>query len=410
MSAYDLTRQESIDLLVKTAMEYGVTDRKQLAYILGTAQHESDDFRASSEYDGPNQAIRNGYSGGENYYGRGYVQVTHDHRYDVMADTLGDPRIRDNPDIVAQEARLGAETTVVGMVRGLYTGVGIDQYINGDRTDYEAARAVVNGTDRATHIADLARTWEQNLDEVIDRVTAAGLTSRVMPGSPTLDGDLRRGEVGPEVRRLQEALAGDGANITPDGNFGNGTRDAVLDYQRQNDLPETGVADAAMLRALGVEHQQGSPMPRQEGEMQAPDPANPLHPDHGLMEKIRSAVCELDTQAGKGWDTASDRICARALVAAKEMGFTDKDELRLAFNNPTDKLAGGEILHIARTGQNASPDLAANRAHFMTEEALRTPVEDSYRQAEQITKVQTQQIEQQELQQRQQSEQQLMRM
>lgn len=252
MSAYGLTRDQNVELLVRTALEYGVTDRRQIAYIIGTAQHETDNFATSREYDGPNQAIRNGYGGGENYYGRGYVQVTHDRNYDRMATTLGDPRIRTNPDIVAQEATLGAQTTVVGMSRGLYTGVGLDRYINSQNADYTDARAVVNGTDRAAHIAGLARTWEQNLPDIIDRVTAQGITPRAMPGSPMADGSLSVNERGPEVARMQEALRQRGFELTPDGLYGNGTRGIVEQYQRQNGLPATGTADRETLSSLGV--------------------------------------------------------------------------------------------------------------------------------------------------------------
>lgn len=252
MSAYGLTRDQNVELLVRTALEYGVTDRRQIAYIVATAQHETDNFNTSREYDGPNQAIRNGYGGGENYYGRGYVQVTHDRNYDRMAATLGDPRISANPDIVAQEATLGAQTTVVGMARGLYTGVGLDRYINPQNADYTAARAIVNGTDRADHIAGLARTWEQNLPDIIDRVTAQGITPRAMPGSPMTDGALSVNERGPEVARMQEALRQRGFELTPDGLYGNGTRGIVEQYQRQNGLPATGTADRETLSSLGV--------------------------------------------------------------------------------------------------------------------------------------------------------------
>lgn len=252
MSAYGLTRDQNVELLVRTALEYGVTDRRQIAYIVATAQHETDNFATSREYDGPNQAIRNGYGGGENYYGRGYVQVTHDRNYDRMATTLGDPRISTNPDIVAQESALGAQTTVVGMARGLYTGVGLDRYINPQNADYTAARAIVNGTDRADHIAGLARTWEQNLPDIIDRVTAQGITPRAMPGSPMADGSLSVNERGPEVARMQEALRQRGFELTPDGVYGNGTRGIVEQYQRQNGLPPTGTADRDTLSSLGV--------------------------------------------------------------------------------------------------------------------------------------------------------------
>ena len=252
MSAYGLTRDQNVELLVRTALEYGVTDHRQIAYIVATAQHETDNFNTSREYDGPNQAIRKGYGGGEDYYGRGYVQVTHDRNYDQMATTLGDPRIRTNPDIVAQESALGAQTTVVGMARGIYTGVGLDRYINSQGADYTDARAVVNGTDRADYIAGLARTWEQNLPDIIDRVTAQGITPRAMPGSPMADGSLSVNEKGPEVARMQEALRQRGFEVTPDGIYGNGTRGIVEQYQRQSGLPATGTADSATLTSLGV--------------------------------------------------------------------------------------------------------------------------------------------------------------
>lgn len=252
MSAYNLTREQNVDLLVRTALEYGITDRRQLAYILATAQHETDNFATSREYDGPRQAIRNGYDGGANYYGRGYVQVTHDHRYEQMATTLGDPRIRTNPDIVAQDARIGAQTTVVGMARGLYTGVGLDRYINSEGADYVGARAIVNGTDRAGLIAGYARNWEQQIDGIVDRVSAQGITPRPMPGSPMADGSLSVRERGPEVARLQEALRRNGADIASDGLYGPGTRNAVEQYQRREGLSPSGTADAETLRRLGV--------------------------------------------------------------------------------------------------------------------------------------------------------------
>lgn len=274
MSAYGLTRDQNVELLVRTALEYGVTDRRQIAYIVATAQHETDNFATSREYDGPNQAIRNGYGGGENYYGRGYVQVTHDRNYDRMATTLGDPRISTNPDIVAQESALGAQTTVVGMARGLYTGVGLDRYINPQNADYTAARAIVNGTDRAEHIAGLARTWEQNLPDIIDRVTAQGVTPRAMPGSPMADGALSVNERGPEVARMQEALRQRGFELTPDGLYGNGTRGIVEQYQRQNGLPPTGTADRDTLSSLGVTQIVPLPNAATPTAPTAPPPAN----------------------------------------------------------------------------------------------------------------------------------------
>lgn len=390
MSAYGLTRNENVELLVRTALEYGVTDQRQIAYILATAQHESDNFRTAREYDGRSQALRLGYSGGADYYGRGYVQVTHDHRYEAMAQVLGDRRISRDPDVVAREPRIGSQTTVVGMVRGLYTGVGLDQFINDHRKDNVGARAVVNGSDQAARIAGYAQAWEQNVQGVIERVRHDGIVPRLMPGSPMSDGSLRRGEMGPEVRRLQEALVRDGAVMKPDGNFGRGTKAAVEAWQLRHDMPVTGVADRDMLKALGVEPQQGRAevSRRQSNALHLPDDAN--HVDHALHQKLREQVRSLDQQAGKSWDDISERLAASALLMARENGFNARDDLQLAFNRPTERHAGGETLHLTRLGAHASPDPAANRAHISTADAVAMPVDERLRQVEVVSQQQAQ--------------------
>ena len=330
MSAYGLTREQNVDMLVRTALEYGITDRRQIAYILATAQHETGDFRTAREDDGRNQAIRNGYRGGEDYYGRGYVQTTHVDRYAAMDSTLGlNGRLNANPDLAATDPQLSAQMTVVGMARGIYTGVGLDQYINGNRTDYTAARAVVNGNDRADLIAGYAQTWEQNVQGVIDRVTREGITPQVMPGSPMNDGVIRRGEIGPEVRQLQEALVRDGATITADGNFGGGTKAALEDYQRRHNLPVTGAADAALLQTLGVAQQQGQAIPAQQPAPQQPVPAQPTPTQQTPTEQTPAQPVPAQPapvqqtpaqQAGSNWPAPGNFTVNRADKAGEGEG------------------------------------------------------------------------------------------
>jgi peptidoglycan hydrolase-like protein with peptidoglycan-binding domain len=79
------------------------------------------------------------------------------------------------------------------------------------------------------------------------------------PADPPLaDGKLSIGEKGPEVERLQLALKAAGAHdakgnpLNPDKDFGERTREAVLNYQKTHGQPETGVADKKMLTDLGV--------------------------------------------------------------------------------------------------------------------------------------------------------------
>ena len=78
---FGITRQESVALIVKTAVENGVTDPRQIAYMLATAQHETRNFTAPDEDFGRQQARKLGYRGGEEYFGRGYVHLTHIENY-----------------------------------------------------------------------------------------------------------------------------------------------------------------------------------------------------------------------------------------------------------------------------------------------------------------------------------------
>jgi putative chitinase len=65
------------------------------------------------------------------------------------------------------------------------------------------------------------------------------------------DGILRYGADGYEVKALQEQLVAKGYQVgSTDGDFGNGTRAAVLAFQADNDIPTTGEVDGATKAAL----------------------------------------------------------------------------------------------------------------------------------------------------------------
>lgn len=111
-------------------------------------------------------------------------------------------------------------------------------------------------------------------------------------------------------------------------------------------------------------------------------PEQPGHPDHTLLQTLRDGVRRLDTDAGKGWDAFSDRLAASALAMAKANGFSADDDPQLEFNRSTPTLASGELLHLYRRGPGASVDPAANHAVMRTIDALATPVETRYQEAE----------------------------
>lgn len=84
----------------------------------------------------------------------------------------------------------------------------------------------------------------------------------IQPGviSPMQDGVLRRGEQGEEVRRLQEALNRNGAQLPTNGVYGPQTEAAVSDYQRRNNMQSVdGVAGPRTLAALGLAAQTQTP-------------------------------------------------------------------------------------------------------------------------------------------------------
>ncbi|MCD9030248.1 peptidoglycan-binding protein [Luteimonas sp. Y-2-2-4F] len=107
-----------------------------------------------------------------------------------------------------------------------------------------------NGTSNASYYNDIAIDQDRldarlGLDPARER--------SVLIRGALADGRLELDERGEGVRQLQESLQARGYAVgTPDGQFGPNTQARVRDYQRDQGLPQTGVADAAMLESLGV--------------------------------------------------------------------------------------------------------------------------------------------------------------
>jgi predicted chitinase len=156
-------RQRSVTALIQAATAQKLTT-PQIAYILATAEHESDRFATLEEY-----ASGAAYEGradlgntqpgdGRLYKGRGYVQLTGRNNYRAYAKHTG-IRILDLPYILMNWASLSVFVIVDGMMRGAYTGRRLDQFVNKDQQDFRNARRVVNGLDQADKIAAQAQAW-----------------------------------------------------------------------------------------------------------------------------------------------------------------------------------------------------------------------------------------------------------
>lgn len=147
--------------IVAEANKQGVTNKAQLAYILATTVHESgagkhmEEFASGNAYNGRRDLGNTQPGDGPRYKGRGYVQITGRNNYRDWSrrlgiDLVGNPNLAKNP-------ATAAKILVGGMKMGTFTGKKLDDYINGSRTDFNGARRIVNGTDKASTFARTAQ-------------------------------------------------------------------------------------------------------------------------------------------------------------------------------------------------------------------------------------------------------------
>ena len=99
---------------------------------------------------------------GARFKGRGYVQLTGRLNYTRYSDIAGLQLAR-LPIIVMNWPALSVFIIVDGMVRGIYTGRRLSDFVNDTKQDFFNARQVINGHDRAQKIADQASDWLRQL-------------------------------------------------------------------------------------------------------------------------------------------------------------------------------------------------------------------------------------------------------
>lgn len=167
--------------ILDACQRHHVTDKRQIAYVLATAYHETGRrMTPVRETFAPTDAVAiarldAAWAAGklkqvsqpywrENWFGRGYVQLTHRYNYERMGrrlnvDLIGDPGKAMNP-------RISADILVVGMKEGLFTGRKLFEFFSDGKADWRDARRVVNGLDRADDIAGYAREFYAGLRAV----------------------------------------------------------------------------------------------------------------------------------------------------------------------------------------------------------------------------------------------------
>lgn len=91
----------NIPIIADALAKEGILDSNVLAYALATVEHETDEtFQPIKEIQGTVNARRFGYEGGANYFGRGFIQITHLRNYREIGERIGlGDRLVKEPDL-----------------------------------------------------------------------------------------------------------------------------------------------------------------------------------------------------------------------------------------------------------------------------------------------------------------------
>ena len=169
---------DGFGIIFEAWRKVGSGNERHLAYILATAYHETartmqpvretlatTDAKAKERLTKAWKAgnlpwVKSDYwSGG--WFGRGFVQLTHKANYVKAGEKLGIDLVADPSKAMIPE--VSALILVRGMLEGWFTGMKLS-----DAADFREARRVVNGTDRASQIAQYADAFLSALDAMDD--------------------------------------------------------------------------------------------------------------------------------------------------------------------------------------------------------------------------------------------------
>lgn len=151
------------DLIIAECKAEGVL-RNQAAYVLATA-----DWETNHTFEPVREAywVKNAEAWRKKnlryypWYGRGLVQLTWEDNYRRAGKAIGVDLIK-NPD-GALEAGSAVKILVKGMIEGWFTSKKLSDYITLKRSEFIAARAIINGKDKAQEIAALAMKYDDEL-------------------------------------------------------------------------------------------------------------------------------------------------------------------------------------------------------------------------------------------------------
>jgi putative chitinase len=148
-------------LIIEECKRQGLL-RNQAAYVLATAYWETartmkpvvEAFWLSEEWRRNNLRY---YP----WHGRGYVQLTWEANYKKAALKLGVPLDKDPT--LAMKPEVASKVLVMGSKEGWFTNKKLSDYITLQHSNFVGARAIINGTDKASDIAKIAEQYDAML-------------------------------------------------------------------------------------------------------------------------------------------------------------------------------------------------------------------------------------------------------
>lgn len=142
-------------ILDKYEKEYSHLSLNALAYILATAWGEAKLKYDMEEIGGKKKRYAP-------FYGRGFVQLTWDYNYERYG-------IKDNPK-EALKPDMSTHILFDGMVKGIFTGKKLSNYFNARGNKPLGARAIINGSDKASLFVQYYEAFLKALEAARDNV------------------------------------------------------------------------------------------------------------------------------------------------------------------------------------------------------------------------------------------------
>lgn len=249
-------------------------------------------------------------------------------------------------------------------------------YGDGSRSVAEAYAAMGQHMDRYEKYANEARQDVPNPVAGSSAIRSEATVVQALPrqNHALADGDVKKGEKGPDVKHIQELLNkfgyrdSHGNPITSDGDFGQKTKEAVQAFQRAHGLEDDGIIGARTMEAL-------------KRAEQSPLLSSPNHPDHRLYQQALSGIEKLPPNSFQN-DLERQNAAATIVFEAKVSGLRQIDNVVLSNN-------GNGIFAI----QGAMNDPAHHRIHIDKSHAVAEPIEKSTVQIQQDIQMPSQQIE-----------------